>query len=137
MVKEEIARLVKDREKGEIENDGSPTESEIRDAIQKKKNGKSTTDWKNEILKRGGEEMVKFVFPVIEAFWEEEKSPRQGNTGIIMNVWKGKGDREMMSNEGVSQCQVPSAVFQHLRPKQHLSAAAAAPSTASSSSSSI
>ena len=99
MVKEEITRLANDREKGEIENDGNPTESEIRDAIQKKKNGKSTTDWKNEILKRGGEEMVKFVYPVIEAFWMEEKSPRQWNSGIITNVWKGKGDREMMSNQ--------------------------------------
>ena len=99
VVETEIQRMVNNREKGDEENDRIPTLMEISEAIQKKKNGKATTDWKNEILKRGGEEMVEFVFPVIKAFWREEKSPKQWNNGVITNVWKGKGDREIMANQ--------------------------------------
>ena len=43
--------------------------------------------------------MVDLIFPVIEAFWDEEKPPEQWNQGIITNVWKGKGDREKMDNQ--------------------------------------
>ena len=98
-MKEGVRRLIRSTEIGDLQDDGIPTEKEIKEAILKKKNGKSTTDWKNEVIKKGGEEMVKFVSPVIEAFWKEEKSPKQWNSGIITNVWKGKGDRELMSNQ--------------------------------------
>ena len=43
--------------------------------------------------------MVDFIFPVIRAVWQEEKVPEQWNEGIITNVWKGKGDREKMTNQ--------------------------------------
>ena len=56
--------------------DEVPTEKEIQDAIDKKKKKKATTDWKNEILKRGGIEMVRFVQPVISFGW---RKLRQGN----------------------------------------------------------
>ena len=29
----------------------------------------------------------------------EEATPRQWNMGVITNVWKGKGDREVMTNQ--------------------------------------
>ena len=78
--------------------DAVPTKEEIKTAIANKKNGKATTDWKNEILKRGGSPMVDLIYPVIKVFWKEHP-PRQWNEGIISNVWKGKGDREQMSNQ--------------------------------------
>ena len=88
------------KESGEIkDSDQVPTRRDIQEAIEKKKNGKSTTDWKNEMIKRGGREMVEFVYPVVEAFWEEEMAPKQWNLGIITNLWKGKGDREVMANQ--------------------------------------
>ena len=81
------------------EIDHCPTKTEIKDVINNKKNRKATSDWKNEIIKRGGNEMVDFVYPTIKAFWEEEESPSQWNSGVITNVWKGKGDRENMTNQ--------------------------------------
>ena len=81
------------------EDDHMPTEKEIQEAIERKKNGKATTDWNNEIIKRGGREMAGFVYPVIKSFWMEEATPKQWSMGIITNVWKGKGDRESMTNQ--------------------------------------
>ena len=76
-----------------------PTKKELKETILKKKNRKSTTDWKNEILKRGGDEMVDFMFPVLRAFWQEETPPKPWNEGIITSIWKGKGDRERLDNQ--------------------------------------
>ena len=80
-------------------NDVMPTRDEIKEIIKDKKDKKATTDWKNILLKRGGEPMVDFIMPVIRAFWVEEEAPPQWNQGIITNVWKGKGDREKMENQ--------------------------------------
>ena len=79
--------------------DRVPTKKEVEEAIKNKKNNKSTTDWDNEILKRGGEPMVDFIMPVIRAFWREGVPPRQWNEGLITNIFKGKGDREKMENQ--------------------------------------
>ena len=79
--------------------DNMPTKLEIKQAIENKKNNKATTDWKNEVIKRGGDPMIDLIYPVIKAFWDEEESPKQWNEGIITNVWKGKGDREKMENQ--------------------------------------
>ena len=99
-VEETIEQLVVENdEEGESEGQQIPTEEEIKEAIDKKKNRKATTDWKNELIKRGGSEMVKFIYPLIETFWTEESTPKQWNTGIITNIWKGKGDRELMANQ--------------------------------------
>ena len=80
-------------------NDLLPTRDEVKEIIHEKKDKKATTDWKNVILKRGGEPMVDLVMPVIAAFWMEEVIPAQWNQGIITNIWKGKGDREKMENQ--------------------------------------
>ena len=42
-----------------------PTREEIKTAIKNKKNNKATTDWKNEVLKQGGDPMVDMILPVI------------------------------------------------------------------------
>ena len=43
--------------------------------------------------------MVRFIYPVIRAFWLEETSIYHWNFGLITNVYKGKGDREQMKNQ--------------------------------------
>ena len=96
-VKERVEKLGKERTSGP--QDMVPSRKEIKEVIHNKKNNKATTDWKNEIVKRGGDEMVDVIYPVIEAFWEEEKPPKPWNQGVITNVWKGKGDREKMDNQ--------------------------------------
>jgi predicted nucleic acid-binding protein len=40
--------------------------------------------------------MIDAIYPVIKAFWHEEKVPKAWNAGLISSVWKGKGDRESM-----------------------------------------
>ena len=80
-------------------NDIMPTRDEVKEVIGEKKDKKATTDWKNSILKRGGEPMVDLIMPVIRAFWQEEEAPSQWNQGIITSIWKGKGDRERMENQ--------------------------------------
>ena len=51
------------------------------------------------VLKRGGSAMVKFIMPVIKAFWVEEKPTRQWNQGIITNIMEGRGDKEKLDNQ--------------------------------------
>ena len=43
-----------------------PSEVEVSDAINDKTNGKSTTDIKNEMLKRPGDKMIKFIYPLVK-----------------------------------------------------------------------
>merc|ERR1712228_368912 len=47
----------------------APPVREINEIIEQKKNGKSTTDIKNEMIKRPGENMVNFLQPLIRAIW--------------------------------------------------------------------
>ena len=43
--------------------------------------------------------MVDVIMPVIAKFWAEEEPPKQWNEGMITNIWKGKGDMEVMQNQ--------------------------------------
>ena len=96
-VRAEIKRLKS--QDNTTQNDYLPTKAEVKQVIMNKKNKKATTDWRNEIIKGGGDEFVDFVYPVIKAFWEEEVPPSKWNQGLITSVWKGKGDREIMDNQ--------------------------------------
>ena len=100
-VEEAIHKLCHERgteEEENHENNRMPTEREVQEIINNKKNKKATTDWKNWLLKKGEIEMVRFIMPVIRAFWREEIPPYQWNEGLITNIWKGKGDRERLEN---------------------------------------
>ena len=76
----------------------APSREEIAQAVEEKKGGKSTTDFKNEMIKKGGEPLIQALVPLIEAVWHEEKVPTKWNHGLITSLWKGKGDREMLKN---------------------------------------
>ena len=43
--------------------------------------------------------MIDLIEIAIKTFWEEEVPPSQWNHGLITNIWKGKGDRELMDNQ--------------------------------------
>ena len=75
-----------------------PTETEIAEIIASKKNGKSTTDFKNEIIKKTGLPMVKYVTNLMETLWKEEKVPNLWKIGLVTSLYKGKGDKEVLSN---------------------------------------
>ena len=75
-----------------------PTIEELTRIIEEKKNGKSTPDIKNEMIKKPGIHMIKFLHPLIQTIWKEEKIPTSWNTGHITTVYKGKGDKEKLHN---------------------------------------
>ena len=76
-----------------------PSFEEIKKIVESKKNGKSAPDFKNEMLKRTGETMIHFLYPLVKAIWKNEDIPSRWNTGSITSIWKGKGDREVLSNQ--------------------------------------
>ena len=76
-----------------------PPIDEIIKIIHDKKNGKSAPDIKNEMLKKPGETMIVFIHPLIQTIWKSETIPSRWNTGAITSLWKGKGDREVLSNQ--------------------------------------
>ena len=45
-----------------------PSKKEIEEAIKLKKNKKATTDWPNEILKKGGEPMIDIIEIIMKVF---------------------------------------------------------------------
>ena len=75
-----------------------PTKKEIKEIIERKKNGKASTDIKNEIIKGTGDEFIKNLMPVINEIWTSEIIPKEWNKGSITTIWKGKGDRECLTN---------------------------------------
>ena len=75
-----------------------PTERQIMEIIENKKNGKATTDIKNEMLKNAKEGFVNTITPLIKYIWKHEQIPRKWNMGHITSIWKGKGDKESLQN---------------------------------------
>ena len=97
-VKDKIVKYTADRQYENLEINRTPDIKEIHEIINNKANGKSTPDIKNEMLKRPGETMTKFIYPMIETIWNEEKIPKIWKKGKITSIWKGKGDKELLDN---------------------------------------
>ena len=95
-VKNKIKEYSQDRKFEDMWYCQPPNKRAIEKVILEKKNRKATTDFPNEILKRGGKGFVECVFPIVRYFWENEIPPQEWNEGLITNVWKGKGDREKL-----------------------------------------
>ena len=75
-----------------------PNSNQVAKAVKGRKNNKATTDIKNEIIKGSGISMVEILTILIQEFWKTEEVPAQWNEGLIMSIWKGKVDREVLSN---------------------------------------
>ena len=97
-VREKIKLCITNRDYETLPYNLLPQIDEIKEAIDNKSNGKSTTDIKNEMLKRPGEKMSQFLYPLIKTIWEEEEIPSSWNVGHITSIWKGKGDKESLHN---------------------------------------
>ena len=96
-----------------------PTFEEVHQIIQEKKNGKSTTDVKNEMLKRPGETMTNFLYPLITTIWDEEVIPNEWNKGEITSLWKGKGDKEKLENHrGITTSSAIGTIIESLIDKR-------------------
>ena len=75
-----------------------PTEKQILEIIDNKKNGKATTDLNNEMMKRSRDGFAKALMPLIKHIWKNEQIPDNWNSGLITSIWKGKGDKENLNN---------------------------------------
>ena len=96
-----------------------PTIDEISEIVQQKKNGKSTPDLKNEMLKRPGETMIDFIYPLIKTIWIEESIPSIWNTGTVTCLYKGKGDKEDLRNyRGITTSSAIGTIFDSLIDKR-------------------
>ena len=82
-----------------MKHNNTPELEEVTEIIMNKKNGKSTPDLKNEILKKPGETMIRLIYPMITAIWKEEKIPSIWNIGNVTSIWKGRGDKEDPNNQ--------------------------------------
>ena len=50
------------------------------------------------MLKRPGDAMVDFIYPLIRTSYIDEEIAKIWNKGLITSLWKGKGDREQLPN---------------------------------------
>ena len=75
-----------------------PTESEIKEIIENKKNGKSSTDIKNEMIKGTKDQFTRNFMPLMKEVWKSEEVPKHWKSGSITTLWKGKGDKECLAN---------------------------------------
>ena len=71
---------------------------EIAEIVLNKKNGKSTSNIQNYMLRKLGETMIEFLYPLIQTIWKEESTRCEWNKGHITSIWKGKGDMEDLQN---------------------------------------
>ena len=93
----------------------TPSIGEISDIIARKQNGKSTTDLRNEMLKRPGPAMENMIGPLIQAIWRDESVPDHWNKGLITSLWKGKGDKELLRNHrGITVSSAPGSILEEL-----------------------
>ena len=98
VVYENMEIFQKDKNYEDEVYNSAPSIEEITEAVEEKKGGKSTTDFKNEMIKKGGKPLIQALVPLIEAVWNEEEVPSKWNHGLITSLWKGKNDREMLRN---------------------------------------
>ena len=93
----------------------TPSMVEISEIIAGKQNGKSTTDLRNEMLKRPGSAMENMVGPLIQTIWKEETVPEIWNKGLVTSLWKGKGDKELLSNHrGITVSSALGSILEEL-----------------------
>ena len=91
----------------------APTEEQILEVLERKKDGKATTDLKNEMLKKGKYGFTHIITPLIKYVWKTEQIPSAWNLGYITSIWKGIGDKESFVNHlGIT---VSSAIGASLR----------------------
>ena len=91
-----------------------PTLTEVREAISKLKGGKAAgiCGIPAELLKSGGEPMVRGLHAVLAAIWQSGTIPPDLLKGVVIPLWKGKGDRWDCSNHrGITLLSIPGKVL--------------------------
>ena len=94
-----------------------PSLAEVRKAVSKLKCGKAAgiCNISGELLKAGGETMIHGLHAVLSAIWQSGTIPSDWKKGLVVPIWKGKGDRQDCNNyRGITLLSVPGKVLAHV-----------------------
>lgn len=94
-----------------------PSLTEVREAVSKLKCGKAAgvCNISGELLKAGGEAMIHGLHAVLTAVWQSGTIPSDWTKGLVVPIWKGKGDRQDCNNyRGITLLSVPGKVLAHV-----------------------
>ncbi|KAG0729173.1 Transposon TX1 uncharacterized protein [Chionoecetes opilio] len=104
----------------------APSLDEVREAVAKLRGGKAAgvCNISAELLKARGEAMTRGLHAVLTAVWQSGTIPPDWKRGLVVPIWKGKGDRQDCNNyRGITLLSVPGKVLAHLlltRIRSHL-----------------
>ena len=95
----------------------APSLAEVREAVAKLKGGKApgVCNISVELLKGGGEAMIRGLHAVLTAVWHSGIVPPDWKRGLVIPIFKGKGSRQDCGNyRGITLLSVPGKVLAHL-----------------------
>ncbi|KAG0723026.1 LINE-1 retrotransposable element ORF2 protein [Chionoecetes opilio] len=95
----------------------APSLDEVREAVAKLRGGKAAgvCNISAELLKAGGEAMIRGLHAALTAVWQSGTIPPDWKRGLVVPIWKGKGDRQDCNNyRGITLLSVPGKVLAHL-----------------------
>ena len=98
-------------------NETAPSLDEVREAVARLRGGKApgVCNISAELLKSGGEAMIRGLHAVLTAVWQSGTIPPDWKRGLVVPIWKGKGDRQDCNNyRGITLLSVPGKVLAHL-----------------------
>ncbi|XP_069978525.1 uncharacterized protein [Penaeus vannamei] len=98
-----------------------PTMNKVREAISKLKHETAAgkCDIPAELLKAGVEPVAQGLRVVLAAIWHSGSIPPDLLRGVVIPLWKGKGDRWHCSNYcDITLLSIPDKVFAHILLKQ-------------------
>lgn len=98
-------------------DEAPPSLDEVREAVARLRGGKApgVCNISAELLKAGGEAMTRGLHAVLTAVWQSGTFPPDWTRGLVIPIWKGKGDRQDCNNyRGITLLSVPGKVLAHL-----------------------
>ena len=68
-----------------------------------------------ELLKAGAKAMISGLHAVLTAVWHSDTIPPDWKKGLVVPIWKGKGDHQDWKNDcGITLLSVPGKVIAYL-----------------------
>ena len=75
-------------------NEAAPSIDKVKKAVAKLRDGKAAgiCNISAELLKAGGEAMIRGLHAVLTAVWHSGTIPPDWKRGLVISIWKGNGD---------------------------------------------
>ena len=76
-------------------DEAAPFIDRVKEAVAKLRDGKAAgiCNISAEMLKVGGKAMIRRFYDVLTAVWHSGTIPSDWKGGLVVPIWKGKGDR--------------------------------------------